>query len=1398
MASSHEMSLVEYMIRSCIEPTSERTASDKKDGRPSIHPSFTLTFLLGTVNPAHPKTKAGHLVYSDLRDCESLCALAIRAAEAMEADLWSYRTAKAVEEDLEKEEAEAAGHDDEAAAAEEAARRPMKTKKKTKRRRWQEAPKPRRSRLWKKRRNNRLVVIPPAEGYLRVSQEGGEESHGSIPVQAFQDKVGSSLRVLLGLLDSILKWMDWALDSALGGCCFPPAEEPRSRLEALRHRLEEAKHKLSNACAGLLDDGLWKKGASSSSSFSSSSRSLLLEEEKDKGRYGHVRALCETSHGALHAILAVARELETTVQVVLSTLTDLEEKEAWKSAFAELEGRRVEGGEGEGKGECLLSQCAAGFVERVNSVLSIGENQLPGWAKTVVNWAHLCEFHEDMVPADLGDIVGEVWAPAKTLLWDTAKDIASDMLQSKANEGLVAEASLSVLLSIAWDIDEGMSVAATIEKAIAWVNIHGNERLAQVLAQYQSTVEICTIMHQHELELPKEIAVKTEVERQTMKHLLATFQASADDEINRAKREVLRTFLATKVVTTIDRNLRRIVEVRDAVLDCSQSPRSIFFPEAMERTLKRCQTRAQEDLRNASDTLLKSFPTSTEQLKHLRCKELLASHQTQTVETIVASTKQDKRRPDIPGSSLPRDEKGVDMSQNRGESWPEGGVEGNDTEEMTLLKQRLKDKDLELERLHRELEHARLHKPMLLTPIVNTDDDMSFLGGDPSLTTNVYVKLDQLKKYQAETLYAFSHGVHEKLDQWKLEQVEALNEKLDQWKLEQVEALKAMKQEPLDRVDNARLTQDKAPAPTKPEGVSHEHEKQILENEKQILENEKQILEGLANIQSKLLQDSEKKSEEIQKLDQWKLEQVEALKAMKQELLDRIDDARLTQDKAPAPTKPEGVSHEHEKQILENEKQILENEKQILEGLANIQKKMQYIGERTEMTENHMKLIEDQIKLMILIGSENAKGNRSNKEAEGVSHENEKQILEGLEKIQRKLQDFQQRMSNTNPNTQNSEEMMTKMQEIGARTKNTEEHMKLTEEQAKLILHALAGIQERIPQCPHNAEEIQTKMEDIGERTKRMEEHMKLVVLEGFAGIQERLPHKSEERLPHKSEGAKGRASTKTIDAHGGSSYGGGSSHVMGGSIGMARRFSLGTGWKSKYARTKITEGSSHGGGSSHIMGGRFAMARRFSQGTGWLSKYAKTENTEGSSYGGGSSHITGGRFAMARRFSQGTGWKSKKRTKSTEEHMKLTEEQVKLILHALAGIQERIPQCPHNAEEIQTKMEDIGERTKRMEEHTKLTEEQAKLILHALASIQEGFAGIQERLSHKSEKRLPHKSEDAKESPATKTIVAHSSGEKKPRSTSFDSFSDGGSSYGGSPPPHIMGGSFAMARRFF
>ncbi len=58
-----------------------------------------MTFLLGTVNLAHPKTKVGRLVYADLRDCGSLCALATRAAEAMEADLRSYRTAKAVEEE---------------------------------------------------------------------------------------------------------------------------------------------------------------------------------------------------------------------------------------------------------------------------------------------------------------------------------------------------------------------------------------------------------------------------------------------------------------------------------------------------------------------------------------------------------------------------------------------------------------------------------------------------------------------------------------------------------------------------------------------------------------------------------------------------------------------------------------------------------------------------------------------------------------------------------------------------------------------------------------------------------------------------------------------------------------------------------------------------------------------------------------------------------------------------------------------------------------------------------------------------------------------------------------------------------------------------------------------------
>jgi hypothetical protein len=206
-----------------------------------------------------------------------------------------------------------------------------------------------------------------------------------------------------------------------------------------------------------------------------------------------------------------------------------------------------------------------------------------------------------------------------------------------------------------------------------------------------------------------------------------------------------------------------------------------------------------------------------------------------------------------------------------------------------------------------------------------------------------------------------------------------------------------MKQELL----NARL------APTKPEGVIHEHDKQMLENEKQILENGKQILENGKHI----LKHENEKQELLARIDN-----------MKQELLDRIDNARLAQGKAPGlnnkwfnkwfnkwlknpPTKPGGVSHEHE--ILEAPKE----------------------------------------------------------------HENEKQeILDELGNIQHKLQEIKEGMPNTNPITcactPNSEEMKTKMQKIGARTESTEKDV-------KLIL-----------------KEIQTKMPDIGNKDPEVVSHV--------------------------------------------------------------------------------------------------------------------------------------------------------------------------------------------------------------------------------------------------------------------------------------------------------------------
>jgi hypothetical protein len=315
------------------------------------------------------------------------------------------------------------------------------------------------------------------------------------------------------------------------------------------------------------------------------------------------------------------------------------------------------------------------------------------------------------------------------------------------------------------------------------------------------------------------------------------FQASADDEsgderggggahvVDRDTREVLRTFLATKVVPTVDRNLRRIVEVQDAVLD--ESWKYFFFSpnqshgvhvETMPRPM------AQKDLRSSLDALRKSFPTTSSSSK--RSKHL-ASHQ--TVERLLRRTPtvESSVRPDIPGPSLPQKE-----SENH-----VGVDDGSDTEAVALLKQRLEKMDLEVEHLRQESEvarhlqkepihtHTHLHPP---PPNVNTDDDdgKPLGGGDSSWTTNVYLKLEQLKKDQ--------EGVHEKLDTWKLEQ--------DRDKKVLLDRIDKMKQELLGRIDNAR------PAPTKPETVSHELEKQMLENEKQILENGKQILDNKKQI----------------------------------------------------------------------------------------------------------------------------------------------------------------------------------------------------------------------------------------------------------------------------------------------------------------------------------------------------------------------------------------------------------------------------------------------------------------------------------------------------------------------------------------------------------------------
>jgi hypothetical protein len=280
-------------------------------------------------------------------------------------------------------------------------------------------------------------------------------------------------------------------------------------------------------------------------------------------------------------------------------------------------------------------------------------------------------------------------------------------------------------------------------------------------------------------------------------------------------------------------------------------------------------------------------------------------------------------------------------------------------------------------------------------------------------------------------------------------------------------------------------------------------------------QNEKQILEGLANIQRKL-HDMEETQNKVQ--DNGKR-------------TERTDNEKqILEVLANIQIKLQGSGSDNTKES-QNEKQILEGLEKIqrkLHDMEEIQNKMQDNGKRTERTDNEKEILEVLANIQIKLqgsGSENTKESHSNKHAEGVSHENEKPILEGLENIQRKLQDIKERMPNTNTITcactPNSEEMKTKMQEIGARTKSTEAHMKLTEEQVKLILHALAGIHERIPitcacactqnaeeiqkkiqegiritcacACTQNGEEIQTKMQDIGERIKRVEEHMKLV-----------------------------------------------------------------------------------------------------------------------------------------------------------------------------------------------------------------------------------------------------------------------------------------------------------------